>query len=224
MPFVYDVYGTLLDVDAATRQLASEDGREEIVAIAGDISARWRQRQLSSSWLCSLMGQYTDFWTLTCAALDVTLAEMEIDDPDLREKLLALYLDLSAYDEVPAQLKAMKEAGHQLAVLSNGNSEMLNRALHSAGIAPLFDAVLSVDSLRRYKPDPLVYAMVTETFGCTPQDVRFFSSNNWDIAGAGAFGFRTLWVNRAARPWDVPPPRPWAEFRSLTAAHAGCEE
>ena len=68
--------------------------------------------------------------------------------------------------------------------------------------------MLSVDAIRIYKPQPAVYAMVTETFGIAPADVAFVSSNRWDVMGATAFGFRCVWVNRANMPDEYP------EFRA----------
>ena len=216
MPLVYDIYGTLLDVDAAARKVAETNKAfaEHWVQLSG----AWRQRQLSYSWLRSLMGQYVPFWQITTEALDVTMGEMGLDDPDLRESLLTLYLDLMPYDEVTTQLTMLKEQGHKLAALSNGSPEMLERGLTSSGIGPILDAALSVDTLGIYKPDQRVYAMVTEHFDCKPEDVTFFSSNNWDIAGAGTFGFKTIWVNRAGKTWDNLPTKPHHTVSSLEEA------
>ena len=220
MPFVYDVYGTLLDVDAATREAAAEKGMEGFAPVADEVSRRWRQRQLSLTWLRSLMGEYADFWTVTQDALDATLGEMGLGSDALRSRLLDLYLRLSAYGEVRGELEAARAAGHGLGVLSNGNPAMLESALGSAGILGLFDHVLSADTLKVYKPHPPVYRLAADAFGCAPGEVTFFSSNNWDVAGAGAFGFRTVWVNRAGRVWDAPPPGPAHEVSSLKAGHA----
>jgi 2-haloacid dehalogenase len=60
--------------------------------------------------------------------------------------------------------------------------------------------VLSVDSIRMYKPRPEVYQLVTDAFHVAPPDVRFISSNRWDVMGATAFGFRAIWVNRSGLP------------------------
>ena len=220
MPLVYDVYGTLLDVDAATRLAAAEPGREVLAEKGAQLSALWRQRQLAHSWLNSLMQRYQPFWDITAETLDLTLAELNIDDPALRQRLLDLYLDLAAYDEVAGELAAMAGQGHALAVLSNGNPGMLERALGSAGISGYFDAVLSVDSIGVFKPHPDVYGLVTSHFDCPAAEVTFFSSNPWDIAGAGHFGFRTIWVNRSRRAWDAPTPGPWREADSLASAHS----
>ena len=146
MPLVYDIYGTLLDVDAAARKVAERD--EAFAEHWVQLSAGWRQRQLSYSWLRSLMGRYVPFWQITTEALDVTMGEMGLNDPQLRENLLTLYLDLMPYDEVTGELTKLKANGHKLAALSNGSPEMLERGLTSSGIGPLLDAALSVDVLK----------------------------------------------------------------------------
>ena len=219
MPYVFDVNGTLLDVDAATREAASETVMEVPAANWPELAAAWRTRQLSYTWLRTAMQRYTDFWVVTEGALDVTLAEMGLDgNAALRARLLSLYTTLSAYDEVPAVLTRMARDDQGMAVLSNGSPSMLETALGAAGIASRFDRVLSVDALKRYKPDPLVYQMATDVYGCAPADIIFFSSNNWDISGAGAFGFTTIWVNRAGRVWDDLPARPAHMVSGLRAA------
>lgn len=218
MPHVFDVYGTLLDVDAAAREAAAAPGMESLAASWPQLAAAWRQRQLSYSWLRTTMQRYTDFWTITQNALDVTMAEMGIEDAAMREKLLSLYTTLTAYDEVPEVLRNLAARGEGTGVLSNGAPAMLDSALSAAGIAASLDQVLSVDSLQLYKPDPAVYALVTDAFGCAASDVTFYSSNNWDVAGAGSFGFKTVWVNRGGKPWDDLPEPPVHQVTSLAEA------
>ena len=111
MPHVFDVYGTLLDVDAAAREAAAAPGMESLAASWPQLAAAWRQRQLSYSWLRTTMQRYTDFWTITQNALDVTMAEMGIEDAAMREKLLSLYTTLTAYDEVPEVLRNLAARG-----------------------------------------------------------------------------------------------------------------
>ena len=207
--FVFDAYGTLLDVDAAAREAAAEPGMEALKENWLPIAKGWRERQLRYSWLCSMMGKYDDFWELTIRALDTTLEEHALASNDkVRARLLSLYSELSAYQEVPEVLANLKAAGHRLAVLSNASPSMLVKALDAAGISEWFDELLSVDVLKCYKPTPAVYQLVTERFDCKPSDVTFFSSNNWDVSGAGAFGFKTIWVNRTGVAWDNLPGKP----------------
>ena len=214
--FVFDAYGTLLDVDAAAREAASEPGMEALKENWLPIAKGWRERQLRYSWLCSMMGQYDDFWELTTRALDATLKEYALaSDDKVRARLLSLYSELSAYEEVPEVLANLKAAGHKLAVLSNASPSMLVKAVEAAGISEWFDELLSVDVLKCYKPTPAVYQLVIERFECKPGEVTFFSSNNWDVSGAGAFGFRTIWVNRADAAWDKLPSFPDKIVRTI---------
>jgi 2-haloacid dehalogenase len=166
-----------------------------------------------------MMGKYDDFWELTTRALDSTLEEHAVSsDEKIRKRLLSLYRELSAYGEVPKVLANLKAAGHKLAVLSNASPHMLTTAIEAAGISEWFDELLSVDVLKCYKPTPIIYQLVTERFNCKPSDVTFFSSNNWDVSGAGAFGFKTIWVNRAGVVWDNLPGKPDLIVKSISEA------
>jgi len=89
-----------------------------------------------------------------------------------------------------------------LAILSNGNPQMLDVAVKSAGMSGLFDHVLSVDTARAYKPAPAAYALGTQAFGAQPAEIVFVSSNGWDVAGATWFGFTTFWLNRQNAPLE----------------------
>ena len=217
--FVFDAYGTLLDVDAAAREAAAEPGMEALKENWLPIAKGWRERQLRYSWLCSMMGKYDDFWELTIRALDSTLEEHALASNDkVKARLLSLYSELSAYQEVPEVLANLKAAGHRLAVLSNASPSMLVKALDAAGISEWFDELLSVDVLKCYKPTPAVYQLIPERFDCKPSDVTFFSSNNWDVSGAGAFGFKTIWVNRTGVAWDNLPGKPDIIVKSISEA------
>ena len=83
-----------------------------------------------------MMGKYEDFWELTTLALDATLEEHALaSDNKIRDRLLSLYSELSAYEEVPEVLANLKAAGHRLAVLSNASPSMLEKAVEAAGIS-----------------------------------------------------------------------------------------
>ena len=114
-------------------------------------------------------------------------------------------------------LRALKASGAKTAILSNGSPRMLEAAVGAAGIGADLDAVLSVDTIRIYKPQPPVYAMVTDRFKVAPADVAFVSSNRWDVMGATAFGFRCIWVNRANLPDEYPEFAPAKVVRDLAS-------
>ena len=215
--FVFDAYGTLFDVHAAVRAHGAALGPD-----AGALSQTWRAKQLEYSWVRSLIGPETagarDFWALTGEALDFAFAMHRTIDRKHRAALLDAYWHLAAYPKVTNFLERLKAAGHATAILSNGSRAMLDAAVRSAGLGDLLDAVLSVETLGTFKTAPETYRMVTRHFAVSADAVSFQSSNRWDIAGAAAFGFATVWINRFAAPdeyGDLPPGRVIADLSAL---------
>src|SRR3954468_15718042 len=189
---VFDAYGTLFDVHSAVARHAQAVGPE-----AARLSDIWRTKQLEYTWVLSLAGRYEPFWTLTQQALDHALARCPSVDPAVRARLLDAYRTLAAYPEAAGVLARLRERGARTAILSNGDPGMLGDAVASAGLGALLDAVLSVDAVRVFKTSPRAYALVEAALQVRPARVAFVSSNRWDVAGAAAFGFRSVWVNCA---------------------------
>lgn len=212
---IFDAYGTLFDVAAAARIAAAEPGREALANVWPTLAENWRRKQLEYSWLRAVMGAHCDFWHVTQNGLDWAMEASGLSNPELRERLLALYWELAAYPEVPQMLAVLKAKGMMTAILSNGSPAMLDGAVRSAGIGDLLDDVLSVESVGIFKPHARVYGLVTERFACRPDEVLFVSSNGWDAAGAAGFGFRTVWVNRAGLPLDRLPSTPQHHLSDL---------
>lgn len=194
--YVFDAYGTLFDVHSAVGRHAARVG-----GAADRMSEIWRTKQLEYTWVHGTIGRLATFWSLTEQALDYAIAASgaEVDDA-LRADLLDAYRELTPYPEVEGVLRRLKSAGARLAILSNGDPELLERAVDSAGLDGLFEHVLSVADAGTFKPSPLVYRLAVDAFDALPSAMIFCSSNRWDVAGAQAFGFETVWVNRLARP------------------------
>ncbi len=210
--YVFDAYGTLFDVHAAIARHRTAAGPE-----AERFSEIWRSKQLEYTWTLTLAGRYVDFWTLTERALDYTFARVASVDRALRPQLLDAYLKLDAFADARTALRDLKARGARLAILSNGSPRMLAAAVEAAGFSGLFDAVLSVDAIRRYKPRPEVYALVTDALAVGASDAAFVSSNRWDVMGAVSFGFNAFWVNRARMPDEYADLAPLREIPDLAA-------
>lgn len=195
--YVFDAYGTLLDVHGAMRRHAA--------LLPPDwerISAEWRGKQLEYTWVRSLTGpaHHRDFLQLTQEALGWVCDRHGITDPAVRAALLDSYRRLPAYPEVPGVLDALRGRGVRTAILSNGEPSMLDNAVQAAGIASLLDAVISVEEVGVFKPDPRVYALASRRLGVNPGEMMFVSSNAWDAQAAAAAGFQVAWCNRAGLP------------------------
>ena len=214
---IFDAYGTLFDVAAAARQAAQEPQFPQLADRWMTLANHWRLKQLQYTWLRAVADAHDDFWEVTQNGLDWALEATNLDgDAALRQRLLDLYWELQAYSEVPAMLSALKKAGLNTAILSNGSPDMLNGAVKSAGIGNVLDDVLSVESVGIFKPHASVYDLVGQRFGCAKNEVLFVSSNGWDAGCATGYGFTTAWVNRAGEPMDRLPWTPAHVLSDLT--------
>jgi 2-haloacid dehalogenase len=211
--FVFDAYGTLFDVHAAIARHRAQAGPD-----ADRISAIWRTKQLEYTWTLTLAGHYADFWILTERALDYALASVPSVDKSLKPALLDSYFKLDAFPDARTALKSLKANGHKTGILSNGSPGMLKGAVDAGAVGADLDAVLSVDTLKMFKPRPEVYGLVTDHFRCRAADVTFVSSNRWDVMAGVSVGFRGIWVNRTGMPdeyRDFPPARTLNDLSSL---------
>jgi 2-haloacid dehalogenase len=208
---VFDAYGTLFDFNSAVAHHRGAVGPK-----ADALSDLWRSKQIQYTLLRNSMAAYAKFWQVTGEALDHSLAAHGIEDSGVRDKLMSAYLALDPFPEVPAALDKLKRAGMRLAILSNGNPEMLDRMVAASKLADCFEAVLSVDAVKVFKPDPKVYRLVEAHCGVKPDKVCFLSSNCWDDHGAAHFGFSSVWVNRAGAPDDNLPGTLSNQIRDLS--------
>src|SRR5690606_26734664 len=77
-------------------------------------------------------------------------------------------------------------------------------AISAGKLGGLLDACMSVDEIKLYKPDPRVYQLACDRLKVQPHEVCFVSSNAWDVAGASAFGFNAIRINRQNGPLEYP--------------------
>ena len=209
---VFDAYGTLFDVHGPIRKHAAEIGPK-----AEELSRLWRQKQLEYSWLRSLMGVHADFWHVTGDALDYALETLAIDDPGLKDELMALYLKLDAYPDAKEALAAAKSRSLLTAILSNGSPSMLDSAVRAAGLDRHIDLILSVEDVGIYKPSRRVYRHALHKFQLAEAaSICFVSANPWDAQGAANFGFQAVRVDRFGLKDDRIPGKPAAVIADLT--------
>ncbi|MFC0266670.1 haloacid dehalogenase type II [Kushneria aurantia] len=188
----FDVYGTLIDPWAIADELQPTLGDR-----ADAVSAQWRASQLQLSFRRGLMGRYVDFGTCTRDALDVAIAAqgLEVDETTRRE-WMAAYQRLPAFDEVDAALAGLVAAGFRCVAFSNGTAKAMQTVLGNAGIDHHFEAMISVDAIKRFKPDPAVYHDMIRRTGALHRDSWLVSSNNWDVQGARHVGLNAAWIHR----------------------------
>jgi 2-haloacid dehalogenase len=189
---VFDLYGTLYDVHSVAKLCDKyHPGRGR------DISTLWRQKQLEYTWLHSLMESGIDFDQATSDALAYTANRLKLPlDNVAHARLCDAYMRIDPFPEVPAALEKLQAMGIPLAILSNATSASLRNVVLHSGLAYLFAHLLSADEAGIFKPHSKVYALAEPALQCDRSEILFVSTNAWDAAGAGHFGFQVCWINR----------------------------
>jgi 2-haloacid dehalogenase len=168
-----------------------------------EFTTAWRARQFDYGFLRSITGHQDDFFKVTEDALVYTAEAMHLDlPPDRKQRLLTAYLTLTPWPDTVAGLKKLKAAGVRIITIANFSPRMLRENADRAGIADLFDELLSTEANHSYKPEPRAYALGMEHLKLKKEEIVFAAFGGWDAYGAKSFGYPTYWVNRFNLPME----------------------
>jgi 2-haloacid dehalogenase len=209
---IFDAYGTLFDVysiGALAERLYPGKGSA--------LAELWRDKQIQYSQLRTLCSTYKPFWEVTQDALVFSCRKLGLDlDLEAQNTMMGQYAKLQPFPENLAVLRQLKATGMKLAILSNGNPEMLAAVVQNAQMEDLFSHVISVETVKKFKTAPEAYQLGTDLLGMPARDIVFVSSNGWDVCGASWYGYRTFWVNRADAPMEELGVTPHGQGRLLS--------
>jgi 2-haloacid dehalogenase len=195
---VFDAYGTLFDVysiGALAERLFPKQGAA--------LAELWRDKQIEYTRLRTMCSMYKPFWEVTQDALVFSCNKLGLDlTLEAQNALMGQYAKLTAFPENLEVLQQLRERSLKLAILSNGNPQMLDSAVEAAGMRGIFNHILSVDAVKKFKTAPEAYQLAPDVFGLSAKNILFVSSNCWDACGATWFGYTTFWVNRANAPLE----------------------
>ena len=128
---------------------------------------------------------------------------------------------LQPFPDVIAALHALRAKGYKLAILSNGDRDMLRAAGPHIGFA--FDHVISVQEAGYFKPHWKTYAKAEEIIGEQRSRILFVANHAFDCIGAKSYGMRSAFIDRRKRPFGHTPQQPdlvVPDFAALAAALA----
>ena len=168
-----------------------------------ELAKAWRNKQFEYSFLRSITNDHEDFFKVTGDALDYSAGQMHLElTSETRARLLNAYLTLKPWPDTVAALKKLRAAGVRIITISNFSPTMLRANADNAGIANLFDGVLSTEVNRTFKPDPRAYELGLKRLRLRKDEIAFAAFGGWDAYGAKRFGYPTVWVNRFNLPME----------------------
>lgn len=106
------------------------------------------------------------------------------------------FTELILHPDIPQGIQALKSAGFRITTLSNGSAEVARTLLARSEISTDFEALLTVEDARAWKPARAAYEYAADACGVSPTDMLLVAVHPWDIHGANRAGLRTAWLNR----------------------------
>jgi 2-haloacid dehalogenase len=219
----FDLYGTVVDMQAGLTEAVTPYLREKGWPGKPDsLVTWWRRTHFEQSMIDALLDRgHTPYREIGRRALGYTLARAGI--PHTRaevEGLVARIETLRPFDDV---VEALGRLGprYTLAILSNGDPDMLDNAKPHIGFA--FDRYISIATAGYFKPHRAAYVKAAELLGTDPERILHVANHAFDVTGARAAGMRAAFVNRRRRPYEDTPYRPdlvVTDFRELADALA----
>ena len=214
---MFDQYGTIVDMQTGLWEVAVDFLKaKRWHGNAYEFVTWWRRTHFENSMIDALLNrQHTSYREIGHLSVRHVLNRARIEHTDDEVRWLVSCIErLKCFPEVPAAL-ARLQTKYQLAVLSNGDPDMLEAARNFHGIP--FDAVISVAEANAFKPHRATYEMAARKMGVAMDQVLFVANHEFDCVGAKAAGMRVAFIDRRRRPFAGWPHQPDLILQSMTA-------
>jgi 2-haloacid dehalogenase len=223
----FDQYGTIVDMQTGLTEAVRPFLRRKGWGGTPDrFVTWWRRTHFENSMIDALCDRgHTPYREIGHRAVSYVMERCGIShtDEDVR-RLVSEIERLKPFPDVVAALERLRSRGYGLAILSNGDRDMLQAAAPHIGFA--FDHVISAEQAGAFKPHWKTYAKAAEIIGHDRSGILFVANHAFDCIGAKSYGMRTAFIDRRRRPFGRTPHQPdlvVADFTELAAVLANSE-
>lgn len=206
---VFDQYGTVVDmqqglVDAVSTFLKDKgwDGEPHRFV------TWWRRTHYENSMIDALCDRgHTPYRQIGHRAVSFVMDRCEISyTQDEVYWMVSQIESLKPFPDVVEALQQLRDGGYKLAILSNGDRDMLEAAKPYIGFP--FDHTISVQDAGYFKPHWKTYATAEEQLDVDRSSCLFVANHAFDCHGAKSYGMRTAFIDRRKRPFGESPHQP----------------
>ncbi|MBU2976703.1 haloacid dehalogenase type II [Alteromonas sp. C1M14] len=191
----FDVNETLLDLTAMKESVGEAlNGRRDLLPL-------WFSTMLHHSLVDSTTQRFHTFGEIGVAAL-LMVAEIEgipLTQKQAKEAIVTPLRSLPPHPDVRAGLQKLKDKGYTLVSLTNSSNKGVYTQFKNADLLSFFDQRLSVEDIKKYKPDLATYAWAAKQMGIEPKDAMLVAAHGWDIAGAKQAGWQAVFIQRPGK-------------------------
>jgi 2-haloacid dehalogenase len=193
-----DIFGTTVDWYTGVASQVADVFTEIGVAVdAGEFANSWRD-QYGPSMQRVRDGErdWANLDVLHRESLDALLRRYDVADAVdevARARMVRAWHRLPAWDDAVAGLARLRTR-YLTGALSNGGFALLTNLVKAAQLP--FDAIVSAELIRAYKPDLRVYLGAARLLDVDPGQILMVAAHGRDLEGAAAAGMRTAFLER----------------------------
>lgn len=190
----FDVNETLLDLGPLKKSVAAALGGKE------DLVTLWFTTMLQYSLVMTTGNRYEDFGEIGVGTLRMVAKNNSIDlnEKDAKEAISPIK-SLPPHPEVKQALKDLRNENFKLVSLTNSSNEAVRTQFENAGLTELFDEMLSIEDIGKYKPHLDTYNWASRKMGIKPEESMLIAAHGWDIAGALWANWRAAFIGRPGK-------------------------
>jgi len=186
----FDVVETLFDLEALKP-------RFEKAGLPPGLLREWFGRMIRDAMALDATGVYQPFGQVARGTLAMMRAEQRQEPSrDAVEQIMAGFLELPAHPDVQPAFQVLKDAGVRAVCLTNGSADITTRLLQRNHLDALVERVISIDEVKRWKPNREVYLNAVQVVGVPADQLAMVAVHSWDIHGALRAGLTTGWASR----------------------------
>ena len=214
---MFDQYGTVVDMQQGLTEFAAPYLKHKgWSGNPGSFVTWWRRTHFENSMIDALLHrEHTPYREIGFRAVCYTLDRAGIAYTDDEARALVGCIErLKPFPEVPAALAKLQKK-YKIAVLSNGDPDMLETARQHHGIP--FDKVISVAEANSFKPHVATYTRAAQIMQVRMDEVLFVANHAFDCLGAKAAGMHSAFIDRRKRPFGRTPYQPDIRVDDMSA-------
>src|SRR5947199_2509048 len=187
---LFDVYGTLLDMEDVENRLNRllDSKRGYLI---------WFQMFMQYCFVDNCTNQFNSFHSIAAAtmqmagkALGTTIEPAEINN------VLDLLKQVPLHEGMQNGFSELVKYDYRIAALTNSSEKIIKERMERTGIISYFEIVLSAEHVKKYKPCIEAYQWATQQLKVLPQEVLLITSHGWDITGGANAGMLTAYMNK----------------------------
>lgn len=194
----FDSFSTLVDPRSAAVAIEAYFADPEAVAV------RWHSLAVQYATVANQIDTYSTYYRLHRDAIEFLLAEAghSVSGAELDE-IVSVYYDLDPFDDVREGLERLHDAGYTVAVVSNGDPQMLDELTAGANIGDIVDDTVSADEIEVYKPAAAFYEHAASRLETPIEEIAHVGAGWGDILGCMHAGMQGVRIDRLGKPWPT---------------------